>query len=217
MIVPWTIGGLLNELTARGGHPAVISFGEDGVVTWGSEALAEKALSLARGLRENGVDKGSAVALWAPNSPVWIAAALGVLAAGGMLVPIDDLADAEQFEAALNSSGARLIFTTARHLEASGANDEPAMLSWTSGTIGSPKAFILTHLNIATNIEALQQNGCRRRARSRAAVAFVSTAASRASRPTRLRATKCGWVRAPPASARPRTASARYLGGSQSR
>ena len=121
VIVPWTIGGLLNELTARGGHPAVISFGEDGVVTWGSEALAEKALSLARGLRENGIDKGSAVALWAPNSPVWIAAALGVLAAGGMLVPIDDLADAEQFEAALNSSGARLIFTTARHLEASGA------------------------------------------------------------------------------------------------
>jgi hypothetical protein len=38
-----------------------------------------------------------------------------------MLVPIDDLADAEQFDAALNSSGARLILTTARHLDASGA------------------------------------------------------------------------------------------------
>jgi long-chain acyl-CoA synthetase len=75
VIVPWTIGGLLNELTARGEHPAVISFGEDGVATWGSEALAEKALSLACNLREDGVDSGSAVALWAPNSPVWIAAA----------------------------------------------------------------------------------------------------------------------------------------------
>ena len=140
---------------------------------------------------------GNAVALWAPNSPVWIAAALGVLAAGGMLVPIDDLADAEQLEAALNSSGARLILTTARHLDASGAilrahrchcdsyrrrwalrpgatawqalankraedlpvpaNDEPAMLSWTSGTTGSPKAFMLTHRNIASNVEALQK------------------------------------------------------------
>ena len=120
MIVPWSIGGLLRDLTTRGEHPAVISFGEDGVVTWGSEVLAGKALTLARGLRENGVDRGSTVALWAPNSPVWIVAALGVLAAGGILVPIDDLADAEQFEAALNSGGARLILTTAPHLEASG-------------------------------------------------------------------------------------------------
>jgi long-chain acyl-CoA synthetase len=114
-----------------------------------------------------------------------------------MLVPIDDLADAEQLEAALNSSGARLILTTARHLDESGAilrahnvtairvdeggrsepgatawqalankrvedlpvpaNDEPAMLSWTSGTTGSPKAFILTHRNIASNVEALEK------------------------------------------------------------
>jgi long-chain acyl-CoA synthetase len=197
VIVPWTIRGLLKELTARGGHPAVIAFREDGVVTWGGEALAEKALSLARGVREHGIDNGNAVALWAPNSPVWIAAALGVLTVGGMLVPIDDLADAEQLEAALNSSGARLIFTTARHLEASGGilraqdvtairidedgrsepgatawpafankqaealpvptHDEPAMLSWTSGTTGSPKAFILMHRNIASNVEALQK------------------------------------------------------------
>lgn len=31
------------------------------------------------------------------------------------------------------------------------------MLSWTSGTTGSPKAFVLTHRNIASNVEALQR------------------------------------------------------------
>jgi long-chain acyl-CoA synthetase len=193
VIVPWTIGALLRDLAARGEHPAVISFGEDGVVTWGSETLSEKARSLACRLRESGVHSGSAVALWAPNSPAWIAAALAALSSGGMLVPIDDLADPEQFEAALHSSGARLILTTTCHLDESGAvlraynvtaipidadarggqapsnklaedlpvpaGDGPAMLSWTSGTTGSPKAFTLTHRNIATNVEALQQLG----------------------------------------------------------
>jgi acyl-CoA synthetase (AMP-forming)/AMP-acid ligase II len=51
---------------------------------------------------------------------VWIVAALAVLSVGGVVVPIDDLADAEQLKAALASSAAQVIFTTARHLESSG-------------------------------------------------------------------------------------------------
>ena len=82
------MAGLLCDLTARGAHPAVILFGDDNVVTWGSKALAEKALSLAHELRAKEVDKDGAVALWAPNSPAWIAAALGILASGRMLVPM---------------------------------------------------------------------------------------------------------------------------------
>ncbi len=85
--------------------------------TWDSAILADKALALARGLQDAGVSGGERVALWAPNSPVWIVAALAVLMAGGVVVPIDDLADAGQLDAALVSSAARLVFTTARHLE----------------------------------------------------------------------------------------------------
>src|SRR6516225_11670124 len=120
MTASWNIGGLLSGLTARGQHPAIISFGPEGSETWDSAKVADKALRLARGLRDAGIGEGERVALWAPNSPVWIVSALAILAAGGVVVPIDDLADAEQFDAALASSAVRLIFTTADHLEASG-------------------------------------------------------------------------------------------------
>jgi long-chain acyl-CoA synthetase len=193
---PWSINGLLRDLAALGRHPAVIAIGEAGIVPWESAALAEKAQRLAHRLRHIGVSKGAAVALWAPNSPLWVVAALAVLGAGGVLLPIDDLADAEQLRAALGCCPVRLLFTTQAHLEAchdilSGrgiraipldgaardgadwhslagkeaadlpavAGDEPALLSWTSGTTGSPKAFRLTHRNIAANVEALRDLG----------------------------------------------------------
>jgi long-subunit acyl-CoA synthetase (AMP-forming) len=57
------------------------------------------------------------IALWPANSPVWIIAALAVLAAGAMLLPIDELADLREFERGLKRSRARLLITTTRHLE----------------------------------------------------------------------------------------------------
>src|SRR5437879_11423319 len=114
----WDIVGLLRDLKARDQHPGVIAFAEDGVASWDSGTVADKVLRLAHGLQDAGVGRGSRVAIWAPNSPVWIVAALAVLAAGGVVVPIDDLADAGQFEGALTSGSVRLIFTTAHHIEA---------------------------------------------------------------------------------------------------
>ena len=195
MAASWNIGGLLSGLRSRSGHSAVIAFGVEDSDIWDSSTIADKALRLAHGLRDAPIGAGGRVALWAPNSPVWIVAALAVLMAGGVVVPIDDLADADQLDAALVSSAARLIFTTAGHLQACGgilrnirvilvdvdgcdgrlatgwrsllaeqtedlpipAPDDPAVLSWTSGTTGSPKAFFLTHRNIATNVEALEK------------------------------------------------------------
>ncbi len=111
----WNIAGLLEELAARGSSPAVIASGEQDVVTWDCATLAGNAVSLAGQLRERSFERGAPIALWAPNSPQWIAAALGILAAGGVLVPVDDQADPEQLDAVLARSGAVLLLTTEAH------------------------------------------------------------------------------------------------------
>ena len=188
----WNIPDLLNTLFARGRHPAVIAFSDRDVVSWDSETLARNVLRQASSLRQ--FDKSSRIILWGPNSPDWIASALGVMAAGHALVPLDDMADAAQLEAALASAEPRLLLTTAAHAatcsdilrhhaiqvrlldvaEALGAeaampsspeelpvpqSDGAAVLSWTSGTTGSPKAFLLTQGNIAVNVAALRDLG----------------------------------------------------------
>ena len=104
--VSWSVGGLLRTLAQREHHPAVVAFNDSGMETWDSRTLADHARRLAHGLRQSGIDRGTAVALWAPNSPVWIICALAVLAAGGILVPIDELAEPDVFDVALKSSNA---------------------------------------------------------------------------------------------------------------
>ncbi len=195
--VCWSVGALMRALAQRQHDPAVIAFGDSGLETWDGATLADHVRLLACGLQQSGIGRGSPVALCAPNSPAWIISALAVLAAGEMLVPIDELAEPDALAASLKSCDVRLMITTRRHLEASGARwrtegirvilidegqqsvgdatqwrsllcqpsedlpdaagDEPALLSWTSGTTGTPKAFVLNHRNIATNVAALQK------------------------------------------------------------
>jgi long-chain acyl-CoA synthetase len=182
----------LHSIVRRGQHPAIIVSGAEGFSVRTSEALVRDVVAFANGLRRKGIGRGDTIVLWAPNSPEWIVAALGIMAAGGVLVPIDDLWDEVQLEAALHCSGARSIFASTRHLAAarnmlrlkgvavapvdtpfSGDDtasgqaawedlpvpdaEDAAILSWTSGTTGTPKGFFLSYRNIGTNVNALCQ------------------------------------------------------------
>src|SRR5215470_6108507 len=61
LIDRWDIVGLLRDLTVRAQHPGVIAFAEDGVASWDSGTVADKALRLARGLQDAGFGRGSRV------------------------------------------------------------------------------------------------------------------------------------------------------------
>ena len=82
----WGTRELLRELSARGGHPAVISYGDDETLIWDGATLAHNTLKLARRLRQSGIGGGSRVALCAPNSPAWIASALAILVLFSLLL-----------------------------------------------------------------------------------------------------------------------------------
>ena len=74
-------------------------------------ALWELSDHVAAGMIKNGFKNGDHAALLAPSSPQWIAAYLGILKAGGVVVPIDKELKAAELRHILTDCDARLVFT----------------------------------------------------------------------------------------------------------
>jgi len=77
-------------------------------VTWGD--FARQLRTAARWLIDAGVAPGDRVAVYASNSVGWAAAALGIQAAGAVLVPIYPASTADQAAYVVGHSGARFVF-----------------------------------------------------------------------------------------------------------
>lgn len=70
-------------------HGDALAVLEPGGARWTYGDLAEHVAIAARAFAASGVEPGDRVALWAPNSPEWIVAALGAWCAGATLIPIN--------------------------------------------------------------------------------------------------------------------------------
>ena len=143
-------------------------------VTWGDYAgrIRDTALFLA----DRGFGAGDRAAIFAHNSVDWAATALGIQAAGGVMVPIYPASTPDQIEYVVRHSGASIVFTgesaprvscdTARLGAAPSAAgreaelsalldaidlDAPGLMLYTSGTSGNPKGVPLTHRNVGAN------------------------------------------------------------------
>ena len=134
---------------------------EGTVVTYGE--LAEQSGRMARRFVDDGVQPGDRVAIVAPCEPRFVAAYLGALRAGSVVVPLNPEAPAAELERDLASVEATLVV---RDLsvpvtgEAPGTvprdDDDLAVLLFTAGTAGAPKAAMLTHGNLVTNLGQIQ-------------------------------------------------------------
>jgi HIP---CoA ligase len=113
--VPWsTIPELVDDAAARFPDTEAMV---DGDIRWNFVELREQIRHCARALMASGIEKGDAVAVWAPNIWEWAVAALGVHVAGGAVVPINTRFKGREAAYVLANSRARMIFTVADFLD----------------------------------------------------------------------------------------------------
>lgn len=149
---------------------------------WSRGALLDLAEACEAGLRGGGFKAGQRLALILPNSPIFLALSLAVWRLGGAVVPVDyrggyvtltrQLKHADVFGAVTyrgKASVAPLISEEGIPCAICGLDSPPeltagrtsraespelAVIFYTSGTTGEPKAVPITHENLLSNIEA---------------------------------------------------------------
>jgi long-chain acyl-CoA synthetase len=80
--------------------------------------LHRMAESVGRWVTESGFAHASRLAIVADNHPRWVAAYLGIIAAGCTVVPLDTALHADQLAKLLKDSGTSALFCDARHTQA---------------------------------------------------------------------------------------------------
>jgi len=113
----YTLQSLVENLPERGDRPAVLALHKEGAEHWSYAKLADHAHRLAHGLAVAGIERGDRVALFAPNRPEWVVACLAATRAGAVAVPLDAQLGEGALENILESSGAKLVFTTSEKLD----------------------------------------------------------------------------------------------------
>jgi HIP---CoA ligase len=107
-MLPLTIPHVAMAAAERWGDlPALIERGE----TWSFSALWAQCRASASAFMAVGVTKGDRVAIWAPNCREWITAAVGIMIAGGTLVPLNTRLKGREAGDILRRTKAKMLVT----------------------------------------------------------------------------------------------------------
>lgn len=116
-----TVPRLVEDAAARHGSTEALV---DGDLRLSYAQLALEVDRYARGFVAAGVAAGDRLGIWAPNCAEWMLAALGLLRAGGVLVPLNTRFKGGEAAYILRNAGAKLLVTVRGFL----GFDYPAML-----------------------------------------------------------------------------------------
>lgn len=146
--------------------------------------IHDLSLRMAAWLTTRGVRAGDAVVLWGPNSPWWMVAFWGVLARGGVVVPVDFMSNADRAATIAQLTEAKLVLQSSDKLERvhgtpavlleelpflletveplamvhAAMPEETVEIVYTSGTTGNPKGVALSHRNLVANLLQVNQH-----------------------------------------------------------
>ena len=95
-----------------GNSPAVV----DGDVVLSFVDVKEQMVAVGASLLASGVEPGDRVALWAPNSAGWITSALGILASGASLVPLNTRFTGHEVVPILETVDAKMVLVADQFL-----------------------------------------------------------------------------------------------------
>src|SRR5438445_7667784 len=138
-----TLQSVVDSLGEHGEKAALVFFGKKDRHGWSFKKLADCARSFGNGLAKNDFKRGDTVALFAENSPEWIASALGIIRAGMVAVPLDVQLGDKTLVHVLQDSEARAIITTRKRvewIEKLDLKEKPKLILLDAGEDDSPEA-----------------------------------------------------------------------------
>jgi acyl-CoA synthetase (AMP-forming)/AMP-acid ligase II len=130
-----TIDGFARRMAVERPDAMAVTIGEDSLTFSEIDAMAERAAV--------GIVRGARIALIEPVSARWIGAYLGILRAGAVAVPLNPTYTRQEIDQRMAAANA-----------AAPIGPDVALIAFTSGTTGEPKAVPLTHRNLLTSIRA---------------------------------------------------------------
>ena len=151
---------------------------------WTYRELFDRADTLAAQLAARGVTRGDGVALCLPRSSVWIPTMIGVLRAGGALLPLDPSYPQARLDAMMQETQPRLVIASPESQRLLGLRDDqvlhlddatgdaerhelaplsldrqdPAYIVFTSGSTGVPHGVSVSHGVLGDYVDVMRRS-----------------------------------------------------------